>query len=145
MTDDEIQLEWTGDLRFTAERAGFATAIDGDEEAAPSPVGLLIEAVAACAAIDVVLILKKGRQDLTGLSVSTRATRAETLPRYITRLRFEFRLLGDVDEAKARRAVRLSFEKYCSVYHSLRKDIELEWSVTLNGAPAGGVANAEEP
>ena len=34
----------------------------------------------------------------------------------------------------------LSFEKYCSVYHSLRKDIELEWSLILNGAPAGGQA-----
>ena len=141
MTDDEIQLEWTGDLQFTAERAGFATSIDGDEKTAPSPVGLLIEAIAACAAIDVVLILKKGRQDLTGLSVSARATRAETPPRYVERLRFEFRLLGDVEEAKARRAVMLSFEKYCSVYHSLRKDIELEWSATLNGAAAGGQAS----
>ncbi len=140
MTADEIQLEWTGDLKFTARRDGFDTPIDGDQETAPSPVGLLIESVAACAAIDVVIILKKGREDLTGLSVTARATRAETPPRYVKRLQFEFRAFGEVDEAKARRAVMLSFEKYCSVYHSLRKDIELEWSLILNGAPAGGQA-----
>lgn len=134
MSTDQIRLEWNGDLKFTGERAGFETAIDGDQDVAPSPVGLLIESVAACAAIDVVLILQKGREDLEGLSVTADATRAENPPRYVTRLEFEFRVRGDVDEAKARRAVMLSFEKYCSVYHSLRKDIELEWNLIMEGS-----------
>ncbi|WP_419950929.1 OsmC family protein [Candidatus Palauibacter sp.] len=136
-TREETRLRWDGGLEFTAERAGFETRIDGDQRVAPSPVALLVEAVAACAAIDVVHILRKGRQPLTGLSVTTRFRRAETAPRYVRGLTFEFRLAGQVDEAKARRAVMLSFEKYCSVYHSLRKDMELEWSLTLNGEPAG--------
>lgn len=135
---EETQLRWDGGLRFTAERAGFETPIDGDQQVAASPVALLVEAVAACAAIDVVHILEKGRQPLTGLSVTTRFDRAETQPRYVTGLEFEFRVAGRVDEAKARRAVMLSFEKYCSVYHSLRKDMELNWTLTLNGEPAGG-------
>lgn len=135
-TPDETQLRWDGDLRFTAERAGFETRIDGDQRVAPSPVAVLVEAVAACAAIDVVHILAKGRQQLTGLSVTTRFRRADSQPRYVRGLKFQFRLSGDVDEAKARRAVMLSFEKYCSVYHSLRQDMDLEWSLTVNGAPA---------
>ena len=138
MSSEEIHLEWTGDLAFTAERAGFETPIDGDQRTAPSPVGLLLEAVAACVAIDIVLILQKGRQDLTGLSVAVGATRAETSPRYLKRLHFEFRVAGDVDEAKARRAVMLSFERYCSVYHSLREDIELEWNLALDGGSTTG-------
>jgi len=128
---DEIRLDWSEALKFTAHRAGFDTSIDGDQEIAPSPVGLLLEAVAACAAIDVVIILNKGRQDLRALSVTARATRAESPPRYIKQLEFAFEIEGDVEEEKARRAVELSFEKYCSVYHSLRRDIELEWSVSL--------------
>ena len=135
---DDIHLEWNGNLKFTAERAGFQTSIDGNEETAPSPVGLLMESVAACAAIDVVLILKKGKEELESLTVETRALRAEDPPQFIKRLQLTFHLSGDVDEAKARRAIQLSFEKYCSVYHSLRKDIALEWGLTLNGTKSAG-------
>ena len=136
---DEIRLDWSEDLKFTARRAGMETSIDGDQETAPSPVTLLLESVAACAAIDIVMILEKGRQDLRAMSVTVRATRAESPPRYVKRLHFAFEISGDVDEAKARRAVMLSFEKYCSVYHSLRKDIELEWEISLaDGGPSEG-------
>ncbi len=135
---DEIYLEWNGDLKFTAERAGFQTSIDGNEETGPSPVGLLMESVAACAAIDVVVILKKGKEELESLTVETRALRAKDSPQFIKRLQFTFHLSGSVDEAKARRALQLSFEKYCSVYYSLRRDIVLEWDFTLNGLKFDG-------
>lgn len=128
---EEVRLVWEGEERFTATRAGFETPIDGRQETGPSPVGLLMEAIAACAAIDVVLILEKGRQDLRALEVATHAERRDEPPRYLTRLRFDFELSGDVEEPKARRAVMLSFEKYCSVFHSLRRDIDLEWNVTV--------------
>lgn len=138
MNRDGIQVRWDGGLKFSADRADHETRIDGDEGIAPSPVALMVESVAACAAIDVVVILRKGRQELTGLSVRARARRADASPRYVKGLQFDFHVSGDVDEAKARRAVMLSFERYCSVYHSLRKDMELEWTLTLNGEPAGG-------
>ncbi len=138
MNRDGIQVRWDGGLKFNADRSGHDTRIDGDEGVAPSPVALMVESVAACAAIDVVVILRKGRQELTGLSVRARARRADTAPRYVKGLQFDFHLTGRVDEAKARRAVMLSFERYCSVYHSLRKDMELEWTLSLNGKPAGG-------
>lgn len=137
MDTDGIQVRWDGGLKFSADRADHETRIDGDEGIAPSPVALMVESVAACAAIDVVVILQKGRQELTGLSVRARARRADAPPRYVKGLRFDFHVSGKVDEAKARRAVMLSFERYCSVYHSLRKDMELEWTLTLNGEPAG--------
>ena len=138
MSTDGIQLRWDGGLKFTADRADHETRIDGDEGIAPSPVSLLVESVAACAAIDVVLILRKGRQELTDLSVRARARRAEAVPSYVMGLQFEFHLWGQVDEARARQAIMLSFERYCSVYHSLRRDMELEWNLTLNGEPAAG-------
>jgi putative redox protein len=126
-----IRLEWTGDESFIGYRDGHETVIDGNAKVGPNPVALLIESIAACAAVDVVMILEKGRQSIEGLNVTTRASRMDDPPRYLRRLVFEFVIRGKVDEAKARRAVMLSFEKYCSVFHSLRKDIDLEWSIQM--------------
>ena len=137
MATEETHLTWDGDLTFTAEHAGFSTRIDGDLKQAPSPVALLVESVAACAAIDVVIILRRGRQEPTDLSVTTRYGRADEAPRYVKSLAFDFRLRGEVDDAKAKRAVALSFEKYCSVFHSLREDTELTWNLEVNGKPVG--------
>ena len=102
MNRDGVQVRWDGGLKFSADRADHETRIDGDEGIAPSPVALMVESVAACAAIDVVVILEKGRQELTGLSVRARARRAETAPRYVKGLQFDFHVSGKVDEAKAR-------------------------------------------
>ncbi|MGH7541133.1 MAG: OsmC family protein, partial [Gemmatimonadota bacterium] len=92
---------------------------------------LLVASLAACSAADVVDILRKGRQDVRGLEVGTRAERRVDPPRRLTRVAMEFRVYGDVDPKKAERAAALSFEKYCSVYHSLRDDIALDWTVSV--------------
>ncbi len=139
VSSDVGTLSWLGGLSFKGARKGFETRIDGNEEVAPSPVALLCESVAACAAIDVVLILEKGRQELRDLTVTIQNTRSDGQPKYVTGLRFDFSIEGRVDEAKARRAIQLSFDKYCSVFHSLRSDIELEWNLTLNGEASEGL------
>ncbi|MDP2482975.1 MAG: OsmC family protein, partial [Candidatus Palauibacterales bacterium] len=119
-----IQLVWKGDFRFDGTaRGGSVTAIDGNSQAGTSPVDLLLKSVGSCAAIDVVDILKKSRQDVQGMAVEVEATRREEPPRYVKRLEFRFRIKGDVDQRKAERAVDLSLEKYCSVFHTLRMDI----------------------
>ena len=129
---EEIRLDWTGEgLAFDATLEGIVTPIDGDRKHGASPVALLLEALTACAAADVVDILKKGRQDLRALVVEARGQRRESSPRYFTRVEMDFTVSGDVDPAKAKRAVQLSFDTYCSVYHTLRKDMELEWTVTV--------------
>lgn len=129
--DVSVRLDWEGDLRFRARAGQWVTELDGDTERATSPVQLLLESVGGCAAVDVVHILAKGRQDLEELEVGVSADRAEEHPRRLTRLRVHFRLTGDVDREAAERAARLSFEKYCSCYQSLRDDIELDCRVTI--------------
>jgi len=129
---EEVSVVWTGEgLRFVGHRKEHETAIDGNGAAAPNPVALMLEAAAACMAIDVVDILSKGRQDVRDLAVRTLARRQEKPPRYVTWIRFEYELAGDVDPAKAERAVALSLEKYCSVFHSLRKDLEVETAIRI--------------
>jgi putative redox protein len=108
---EEVSVTWTGeDLRFVGHRGAHETPIDSGGGTGPNPVALMLEAAAACMAIDVVDILRKGRQGLEALSVRTLARRRDEPPRYVTWIRFEFELSGDVDSAKAERAVALSLE-----------------------------------
>lgn len=127
-----IQLVWKGDFRFEGTaRGGSVTTIDGKAEAGVSPVDLLLESVGACAAIDVVDILHKSRQEVQGMAVEVEAVRRDDPPRYVKRLDFRFRIKGPVDQKKAERAVDLSLEKYCSVFHTLRMDIMLDIDVKV--------------
>jgi putative redox protein len=127
-----IQLVWKGDFRFQGTaRGGMITSIDGNSEAGTSPVDLLLQSVGACAATDVVDILKKSRQEVQGMAVEVEATRKEETPRYVKRLEFRFRIKGPVDQKKAERAVDLSLEKYCSVFHTFRMDISLDVDVKV--------------
>ena len=133
----EIRLVWAGEgLEFEGQLEGIRTPIDGDGRAGLSPMNMLLEAVAACSAIDVVDILKKGRQEPRGLRVMARGERRADPPRRYTSFEFEFEIDGDVDLKKAERAVQLSFDTYCSVYHTLRKDIDLEWRVRVSPDPS---------
>ena len=127
-----IQLVWSGDFRFKGTaRGGAVTEIDGNAADGTTPVDLLLESVGSCAAIDVVDILKKSRQDVQGMAVEVEATRREETPRYIKRLDFRFRIKGPVDQKKAERAVDLSLQKYCSVFHTLRMDINIDVEVKI--------------
>lgn len=134
---EQIRIEWCGEgLKFEGERDGIRTAIDGKGKAGTSPVSLLLQSLAACTAADVVDILEKGRQDLRELRVTTRGERRAEPPRRYTRIELEFEIVGDVDPRKAERAVQLSFDTYCSVYHTLKDDIELEWRVNVRPDPS---------
>ena len=108
------------------------TMVDGDSQVASSPVELLLLAGAACSGSDMVGILEKMRVALWLLEVEVVGTRCEENPRRLTAIHFRFRVGGaGVDEAKVRRSVDLSLEKYCSVTASLAPDIRLSYDVTI--------------
>jgi putative redox protein len=92
----------------------------------------LLLAAAACSGSDVVSILEKMRVSLHELRIEASGGRREDHPRRYTAIDLTFHLRGDgLDEAKARRAVELSIEKYCSVLHSLAPDIQLTHDIAL--------------
>lgn len=126
-----VQLQWKGEFRFEAAADHVRTAIDGDGQTGPSPVNLLLESVGACTAIDVVDILQKGRQEIRAMHVEVGADRREEFPRAVTKLYISFRIEGDVPEPTAQRAIDLSLEKYCSVFHSLRMDIAVDTELEI--------------
>lgn len=129
----EIAARWREELRFEGGPAGRpAVLVDGNSQAATSPVELLLVSAATCAMADVVLILQKQRVRLRALDVAVRGTRRETDPRRLLALHLVWTVAGEgADEAKARRAVDLSIEKYCSVMASLAPDITISYDVVI--------------
>ena len=121
-------LVWTEALRFDATSARITTVVDGDSNAGPSPVQMLVLGLAGCMSADVVDIVRKGRHALTGFSAHIVAERAQTPPARVVRAELHFHVRGDVPSAALERAIALSRDKYCSVWHSLREDIELTTS-----------------
>ncbi|MGH7590827.1 MAG: OsmC family protein [Gemmatimonadales bacterium] len=129
-----VTLDWLGELRFAGgEPEGPKSFIDGDNAAAPGPMLTLLLAAASCTASDVVIVLKKKRVTVTKLSLEVAGTRRQQEPRRYVAIHFTYRLGGDgLDEAKARHAIDLSIEKYCSVLHSLAPDIAVTYDLRLD-------------
>jgi putative redox protein len=92
----------------------------------------LLLAAAACSGADVVSLFEKMRVDLESLRIEVAGVRSESVPRRFLCIRFAFHIRGGgLDEVKARRAIDLSLEKYCSVLHSLAPDIAVEYDLHL--------------
>jgi putative redox protein len=119
-------LTWLGDLRFQAVSARTSITIDGDSTAGPSPVQALVFALAGCMAADVVFILNKGRHTVRALRARLTAQRAQENPHRILKVDLHFDVEGAVPGDAVQRAISLSREKYCSVWHSLNPDIDLQ-------------------
>jgi putative redox protein len=105
--------------------------LDGDSQAGPSPMMALAFALAGCMASDVVHILRKGRAELRSLRAQLVARRAPGDPGRLLAAELHFDLSGDIADEKVARAIALSHEKYCSVWHSLRQDIAFTTSFAV--------------
>lgn len=117
------ELLWTDQLRFGATSGPQAIVVDGDGAAGPSPMQLAAFGLAGCMAADIVAILQKGRHPLSGLRVSFSGERAAEPPRRFLSISLHFHVTGAVPSDAVERAIALSREKYCSVWHSMRPDI----------------------
>ena len=123
-------VEWIGEERFVATSpSGHAITIDSDRASnkAPGPMELVLMALGACTATDVVSILKKKRQKLESLEVICSGERATEPPTVWIKLEILYRLRGVLDEAAVKRAIELSEQKYCSVSAMLQKTAKLSW------------------
>ncbi len=132
MTTTRVELAWVSGQRFdTTDASGSSLTLDGNTESGFSPTEALLSSLGACMGIDVVIILEKMRVGLEGLSITVEGERVAGPPRYFHRMRLRFRIRGDVPRDKAERAVKLSFEKDCSVFHTLRNDIDIDTETVI--------------
>ena len=106
--------------------------IDWDGKTAPSPVDVLLAAIATCASSDVVIILGKQRTPARSLAVRVESTRVSSTPRRLASVNLHFTIRGaGIVADKAKRAIDLSVEKYCSVRSSLAADIPVTTTLDL--------------
>jgi putative redox protein len=126
-----VDLIWTGNLEFAASVSRSALIIDSAGAAGPSPVETLGAALAGCMSVDLVHILTKGRHELRGLRTKLVADRAPDDPHRFVHVALSFVIEGDVPRDAVERAIQLSREKYCSVWHSMRQDIDLRVTFEL--------------
>jgi putative redox protein len=118
-----VDLTWIGDLKFSTTASKASLTLDSTGAAGPSPVGALGAALAGCMTTDVVDILLKGRHPLTALQSRLVAERAATNPHRFVSMTLHFTIEGQVPPEAIERAIALSRDKYCSVWHSMRQDI----------------------
>jgi len=92
---------------------------------------LLLIALGACTATDVVAILVKKRQKLDALEIEISGERAPEPPQVWTKLEIVYKLRGNLDEAAVRHTIQLSEEKYCSVAAMLRKTAQITYRIEI--------------
>jgi putative redox protein len=126
-----VELIWEHDLVLAGKAGTTTIKLDSASVEGPSPVQTLAFALAGCMAMDVVHIVRKGRHELRGLKVDLVAQRAEEDPHRITSVELKYSITGNVPKDVVQRAIDLSRDKYCSVWHSLREDITLDVTFTI--------------
>jgi putative redox protein len=130
----ECTVKWVGPegMAFVAETgSGHAVVMDGAPEGGgrnlgPRPMEMVLLGTGGCTAYDVVLILRKSGEPVTGCEVQVRAERAATDPKIFTRIHFHFVVRGKaVKPGKIEQAIKLSAQKYCSASIMLAKTAEI--------------------
>jgi len=129
-----------GGMRFVGQAdSGHAvvmdtTAANGGQDSAVRPNELLLIALAGCTGMDVISILRKKRQSVTGLEVIVSADLAPDHPKRFTAMAVEYRVSGTgIDPAAVRRAIELSESSYCSVGTTLRIPVSITSTFTIVG------------
>jgi putative redox protein len=108
--------------------------LDGTSETGQSPVDALLSALVTCSGVDVVDILAKRRTPAQRCVIEVAATRRAETPRRVLRFDIAYRIDGaGIERQHAERAISLAFEKYCTVAATLKPDVVIETTLTLNG------------
>ncbi len=138
----KARVRWVDGKMFVGESgSGHAVVMDGAPEAGGRnlgvrPMEMLLLGMGGCSAFDVVLILEKGRQAVTGCVAEIEAERADTDPKVFTRIHVHFTVTGrGLDPARVERAIALSAEKYCSASIMLGATATITHDVTIVEAP----------
>ena len=131
-------VKWVQDVMFVGESgSGHSVIMDGAADAGGRNVGfrpmeMLLLGLAGCSAFDVVLILKRGRENITDCVVEVDADRAEIDPKVFTHVRMRYVVTGkNLDRGKVERAVKLSEEKYCSASAIIAKTAQMSHSIEI--------------
>lgn len=134
----KARASWVEGMAFMGEAgSGHAVVMDGAPEYGGRNIGIrpmemLLIGLAGCTGFDVVQILKKGREAVTGCDVEVEAERASEDPKVFTKIHLSYRVTGKgLARAKVERAVTLSKEKYCSASIMLGATAEMSYALDV--------------
>jgi len=105
--------------------------IPGQSRKGPSPMEMVLIGMGGCSAVDIIAILKSMHEPIEGLIIDLDAERAETMPRVFTTIQMDYTVLGNVDLEKARKAVKMSADEYCSASVMIGKTAEITRTVSV--------------
>jgi putative redox protein len=133
----QVQAVWVDGMKFAARSLGSQASfeMDASQESGGTgqgvkPTEALMAAVAGCSGMDVMSILRKMRQDVTGLTVNVTGVRADEMPRPVASATIEYVVQGhDLSETAVARAVQLSTTRYCGVMASLRAEFTATYRI----------------
>ncbi len=141
----KARVKWVQDVMFVGESgSGHAVVMDGAPEAGGRnlgirPMEMLLLGLAGCSAFDVVLILKRGRENVTDCVIEVEAERATTDPKVFTGIQLRYIVTGhSLDRRKVERAVKLSEEKYCSASAIIGKSVQITHTIEITSAALPG-------
>ena len=132
--NDAVHFEASGAV------SGTKVHIDGSPEIGglglgARPMELVLMALGSCSSLDLVSILQKQRQVITGFTVDVDGQRRDEVPSVFTKIHMQFNLQGEIDPQKAERAAELAVKKYCSVHDMLAAGgVEITYDIKINGA-----------
>lgn len=125
-------IKWKGGMAFEGStESGHSVLMDaspdvGGENKGPRPMEMVLLGLGGCTSIDVMMMLQKGKQDVSDCQVEITAERAESIPKVFTKIHVHFKVFGhELNEKKVARAVSLSAEKYCSVSKMLETSVAM--------------------
>lgn len=125
-------------FQATGSSSGVKVHIDGSPEIGGQglgvrPMELVLMALGSCSSLDLISILKKQRQEISGFSVDVDAERREEVPNIFTKIHILFKLSGNIEQAKAEKAAELAVKKYCSVHDMLAAGgVDITYSLEIN-------------
>lgn len=136
----KVNIDWQGKMKFTGtDEAGNSINMDapvaaGGDGSAPTPLSLVLMAIAGCTGIDVLSILSKMKIKLDNFSMEVEGERADQHPKIFTNINVLYKFKGaDLPRDKVERAVKLSVDKYCSVGHIVNKSAQINYAYEING------------
>jgi putative redox protein len=132
-----LNMNWKGDMAFETEMSGHKVIVDaapevGGKDLGPRPKEMMLVALAGCTGMDVVSILKKMRVDLTGFNVRVEANMTEEHPKHYNEMKIVYEFSGEnLDEAKLKKAIDLSMDRYCGVSVVYKKTMPVNYEIVI--------------
>ena len=134
----KAKITYVNGMQFVGEAdSGHAIVMDGPSEAGRKdtglrPMELLLIGIGGCSGMDIVSILKKKKENVTGVEINVNGQKAESYPQKFTGIEIEFIIKGkNISETAVKRAVQLSMEKYCSVKATLEGSAKINYAYKI--------------